>query len=141
MIFVTAGTTEFDALVREADKLGIRAVAQIGNGKYEPKNMKWFRFKPSLEQYFKKADLVITHSGAGTLLELASRGKRAVVLINPNSVNNPDIVQKLSAEGVILWCKSPKGLGKCISEAKKRKFKKYRRPKCGIAEEIRGFLK
>ncbi|MFC2175104.1 PssE/Cps14G family polysaccharide biosynthesis glycosyltransferase [archaeon] len=147
MIFVTVGTTEFDGLVKKIDELVGKGaikdevVAQIGRGKYEPKNIDWFRFEPSLDSYFRKAGVVVTHEGAGTLLELVRMGKRAVAVENPDTVTNPDILDKFSGEGYVLKCDKVGAVGEYIKKAKKKKFSKYKKPQCSIAKEIEVFLK
>ena len=50
MIFVTVGSTHFDPLIETIDNLILEKVisdnviCQIGNGKYEPRNCKFYRF-------------------------------------------------------------------------------------------------
>ena len=142
MIFVTVGTGSFDSLVRAMDKLALGdVVIQTGSGRYVPKNCKHFDYKKSLTSDFKKAKIVVTHGGAGTLLELAGMNKRVVAVTNPESVHNPDIVMKLSQEKHILWCESMQSLGTYIKRAGFEKFKKYSAPKCTIQNEIKRFLK
>lgn len=147
MIFVTVGTTKFDDLIKKIDILASKklikekVLMQIGEGKYIPKYSEWFRYKPSLDSYYKKASLVISHSGAGTLLELINKKKKTIVVINPDVVKNPDIVIKLSEEKHILWCKNIKKLNNCIKKARLFKFKKYRKPGCKIHKKIIEFLK
>lgn len=148
MIFVTAAgsTLAFDELVKTVDELvgkkriKEKVIIQIGNGEYFPKNCKWFRYDKNLGDYYKRANLIISHSGAGTLFELIGKGKKTIVVINPRAVNNPDIVIKLSKEKHILWCKEIKELERCLREVKKFKFKKYKKPKCEIHKVIEEFL-
>lgn len=85
MIFVTVGTDEhdFSRLIKKADSLkGLDIVAQIGNTKYTPKNIKHFKFlEPSaLETYYRKADVIITHGGAGSIINSLKNGKIPIVV-------------------------------------------------------------
>ena len=76
-IFVTVGTTSFDELIKTIDSEEfLRAVrragydsivAQIGRGTYVPTTIDYYRFKPSLDDDFAAADLVISHAGAGSM--------------------------------------------------------------------------
>ena len=75
MIFVTVGASRpFDRLVREIDKIASETeydfIAQIGNGTYIPRYVKYFRFKPLEEilKLMKKSDLIISHGGFGSIL-------------------------------------------------------------------------
>lgn len=146
MIFVTVGSVApFDELVMEVDRLveeGLieDVIAQIGNGRYIPKNLKWFRFKSSLLEYYRKADLIITHSGAGTIFEIVRLGKKAIALQNPNIVYNPDILIKMSKERYILFCPSIKNLREFINKAKVWTPKKYEPPPCLIHKVIIKYL-
>ena len=145
MIFVTVGTTKFEELVKKIDKiapeLGENVLIQLGNGKYKPRNCKWFRFSPNLDKYYKKADLVISHDGAGTLFELINLGKRVVALENKETIHNPDLVRKFSEEKHLIYCKDIENLKDCIYKAKRYKFKKYRQPKNEICKKLINFLK
>ncbi|NJE00293.1 beta-1,4-galactosyltransferase, partial [Thermococcus sp. LS1] len=50
---------------------------------YEPKNAKWFRFlerEEDILELYKKADVIVAHAGAGTLLTALSFGKPIVVV-------------------------------------------------------------
>lgn len=76
MIFVTVGSMfPFDRLIRAVDELvgqgGIAedVVAQIGDGRYEPKHLPFERFlaKPAYEQRVHEASSLIAHAGAGTI--------------------------------------------------------------------------
>ncbi len=140
MIFVTVGTTKFDALVRQVDsiakKIKDEIIIQIGLGEYIPKNCKWFRFAPSLRNYEEEASMVISHEGAGTLIELAKLGKKVIALTNPYTVDNPDIIKKFSEENYLIWCKVPQDLEKALLMARKIKLRRYISPKCEIHKKI-----
>jgi beta-1,4-N-acetylglucosaminyltransferase len=146
MIFVTVGSVApFDDLIKEVDRLTEKGVigdvvAQIGNGTYIPKNAKWFRFKKELIDYYHPAELVITHSGAGTLFEVLKEGKKAIAVPNPNIVHNPDIIMKLSNEGHILLCPNLNQLEERILQARSWIPKEYKEPPCRIHEIITEYL-
>lgn len=143
MIFIISGWF-FEELIKEMDEIALRLkepiIAQIGNGKYIPKNMKWFRFHASFYPYYKKSDIVISHYGAGTIFEVLRLGKKLICIENPEMIHNPDIVDKLSEDGYLMKCTETKNLENCIKRARKFKFKKYKSPKCEISEKISEFL-
>eukprot|EP01035_Chromulina_nebulosa_P022176 gene22176-28712_t len=110
-VFITVGTTEFDALIEVCDnnresfveqliRLGIRKITlQIGRGLKEPKQLEeccsmhevefhCFRFKDNLDQEMDEADLIISHCGAGSILEAVSRKKTLLVIINESLQDN-----------------------------------------------------
>lgn len=76
VIFVTVGSMfPFDRLIRAVDQLAERGmiesdvVAQIGNGGFEPRNLRFERFLPKAryEQMCEEANALIAHAGAGTI--------------------------------------------------------------------------
>ncbi len=148
MILVFTGTTyRFDPLVKAVDKIvpkiKEKIVIQIGRSKYKPKNCGYFKFKQSLIQDIKKANLIISHGGAGTTYEVLKLGKKLISIDNPNvnDSHQPDLLGKLSKEKYCLWCNDPERIYEFIIKAKKFKFRKYIPPKCNINEKINGFLK
>lgn len=148
MIFVTVGSVaKFDKLIETIDRLiengtiKEKVVAQIGNGKYIPKNIEWFRIKPSLEKYYRRADVIISHEGAGTIFELVKMGKKIITLTNPETVDNPDIVIKMSSKKHLLFCQNVNDLEKYIKSVKTFKPAKYKSPLCTIDKKIIQFLK
>jgi beta-1,4-N-acetylglucosaminyltransferase len=92
-VFVTVGTTEFDQLIsvisspeslRVLRSLGYqRLVLQIGRGKFEPESgvregiqVTVYRYKSSIKEDITSSDLIISHAGSGTCLEVLEANRR-----------------------------------------------------------------
>ena len=148
MIFVTVGTGKFELLVKEVDKLvpklKEKVVAQIGSGKYTPKNCKWFRFAPNLKRYYKQANLIISHGGPGTVFEILDIGKPLIALANRNRTDaqhQAEFLRAISKESkALIYCRNISDLYKTIQKAKSTKLEKYKRPRCQIAKIIEEFI-
>ncbi|KAI0046710.1 glycosyltransferase family 1 protein [Auriscalpium vulgare] len=120
--FVTVGSTKFDALIHAAlsapvtSALGRKGytelVVQCGNSEVEervfgaPYEMEGlrvhvWRFKPTLEGDFDEADLVISHAGSGTILDVLRKGKPLIVVPNTTLADNhqEELAKALSALG------------------------------------------
>jgi len=153
MIFVTVGThtQSFDRLLQEVDRLvGERAikekvVGQIGNSAYEPRNFRWFRFTSfeKLDKLYSGADVLVTHGGAGSILNGLDRGKPVVSVprlkkfdehVNDHQM---DLVKFLEKKNKIIAVYDVRNLRKAISAAKKRgKLRTQNR----VCDEIEKFL-
>ena len=109
-VFVTVGTTRFDALIRALDtpqtiltlsaKSFTKLVIQLGAGTYTPTvicpagrescthangfQVQWFRFAPALGEQMQAASLIISHAGSGSLFE-ALQLRKALIAV-PNSI-------------------------------------------------------
>ncbi len=146
MIFVTVGTTDFDALVEAMDRiapsLGEEVVAQIGRGRYEPVNLRWFRSAPSLEPYYRQADLIVSHGGLGTVVEVASMGKPLVALSNPDRYDRhqDDLLGYMERQGHLLWCRDLAQLEADVRRARATTFRPYVAPPTHVHEVIREYL-
>uniref|UniRef100_A0A673VEU1 UDP-N-acetylglucosamine transferase subunit ALG13 n=1 Tax=Suricata suricatta TaxID=37032 RepID=A0A673VEU1_SURSU len=122
-VFVTVGTTSFDdliACVSAHDTLQIikslgydRVILQIGRGKVVPEPFRTesfaldiYRYKDSLREDLQKADLVISHAGAGSCLETLEKGKPLVVVINEKLMNNHqlELAKQLHKDGHLFYC-------------------------------------
>ncbi|NXS95177.1 ALG13 transferase, partial [Jacana jacana] len=65
-----------------------------------------FRFKDSLAEDLRRADLVISHAGAGSCLEALEKGKPLVVVINEKLMNNHqlELAKQLHSDGHVICC-------------------------------------
>ncbi|XP_070807834.1 UDP-N-acetylglucosamine transferase subunit ALG13-like isoform X1 [Pituophis catenifer annectens] len=124
-VFVTVGTTSFDELIaavttpeatQALQDLGCcKLVVQVGRGKECPDSfstatftLEVFRFKSSLSEDVKKADLVISHAGAGSCLEVLEAGKPLLVVINDKLMDNHqlELARQLHKDGHLFYCTS-----------------------------------
>ncbi|KAG2349673.1 glycosyltransferase family 1 protein [Suillus weaverae] len=111
LVFVTVGSTRFDALVQAAISEPVlstlrnsgygRLVLQRGNSVIESEefdeestiqrhgvDIEIWRFKPSIQAECAQADLVISHAGSGTILDVLRLGKPLIVVPNPTLLDN-----------------------------------------------------
>ena len=90
MIFVTVGTHEqqFNRLIKEIDELKEEGVItsdvfiQVGFSDYQPRFCRWERFLSydEMNNLMEKADIIITHGGPATFMNVIANGKRPVVV-------------------------------------------------------------
>ncbi len=150
MIFITVGNGEFDELVREVDKLKEEGtikdevIIQIGLGKFQPQHCKWFTFELSLEKYYQKAGLIISHGGPGIVFEVLRKGKRLIAIPNRKRTDprhQVEFLQALAEEtSALIYCDSTVNLKSCLEGIDEHKFEKYHQPKCNIPDVISEFL-
>ena len=88
MIFVAVGTQfSFDRLIQYMDEwaeVNDEAVfAQIGDGKYEPKHMKWERFLDGYQynSYIKDSTAFVSHAGMGNIIS-SRQHQTPIIVIN-----------------------------------------------------------
>jgi len=112
--FFTVGSTKFDSLVEAAFSTGVLSslhrrgytdvIIQCGNSTFnyassieggitqtllkDDVRIEFWKFKPSLQAEFEKADLVISHAGSGTILDVLRLGKPLIVVPNPTLLDN-----------------------------------------------------
>jgi beta-1,4-N-acetylglucosaminyltransferase len=123
LAFVTVGSTSFDALVQRVLSEPVlhilrlkgysTVVVQYGTSdlnsisethwplvKYGVHIEVW-PFKTSLQSTYEEADLVISHAGSGTILDVLRLGKPLIVVPNPTLLDNhqEEIASSLSALG------------------------------------------
>jgi beta-1,4-N-acetylglucosaminyltransferase len=131
--FVTVGTTQFDELIRALDdaKEGAQAlvdvlrkhgfsrlVVQKGRGEYVPTILpkicaplkdfafECFDFAPSLDAHIKGAKLVVSHAGAGSILETLRARRPLLVVVNERLQENHqvELARGLAKDDHLAWC-------------------------------------
>ncbi|CAH8329400.1 unnamed protein product [Eruca vesicaria subsp. sativa] len=124
LVFVTVGTTSFDALVKAVvsqnvkDELHKRGythlLIQMGRGTYSPTkceggdgslSVDYFTFSSSIADYIRSASLVISHAGSGSIFETLKLGKPLIVVVNEDLMDNHqcELAQELE-ERKHLYC-------------------------------------
>ena len=117
---------KIDSLAKDG-KIKAKVIAQIGEGKYIPKNIEYVRFAPSLEDYYRKANIIISNCGAGTIMENVTRGRRLIVIQNPDITGGHEweIVTKMEKGEHLIWCKGLDELKSSIHSASTMEFKRF----------------
>lgn len=147
MVFCTVGTTDFDPLVRAVDALATTwdepVLFQIGRGLYEPRHGSWFRFRPTLDDIFAEASLVISHGGFGTIIEVLTLGKPLVCVPNPDRYDRhqEQILRRFAAEDYLIACFDLAELPSAVALARRKRFRPYTPPATTLHEEIAAFLR
>ncbi|KZT42080.1 glycosyltransferase family 1 protein, partial [Sistotremastrum suecicum HHB10207 ss-3] len=109
IVFVTVGSTHFDALLLSVlstpslqslhQKGYTRLVMQSGNSKIEFQALvkdaakygletEIYTFKPTLKEDYDRADMVISHAGSGTILDVLRLHKPMIVVPNTSLLHN-----------------------------------------------------
>jgi beta-1,4-N-acetylglucosaminyltransferase len=148
MILVTVGTQYFDELIDEIDRLAERGLlpqpilAQVGLSKRKPRNVKYVTFDKNLLETAKKADLIITHAGTGSLCEFIALGKPFIAVVNDTKADNHQLefLEQLSSLYDFCWICSPKDLEAALPHA--RPATPLSKQASGmLADDIRAFIK
>ncbi len=142
MIFVTVGThyQGFERLIKKMDeiagKIDDEVIMQIGYTDYEPKNAKWLRFlerEEDILELYKKADVIVAHAGAGTLLTALSFGKPVVVVPRLKKFGEHiddqqlELAEALESMGKAIAVYDIEKLEDAIKKAKSLKYKPVKR--------------
>jgi UDP-N-acetylglucosamine transferase subunit ALG13 len=87
MILVTAGHKEFNRLIKEMDSISKdideEVIMQIGyKPSYFPRNGKYYHFiqRSEIDEYFKRAELIISHCSVGVLLRAQKHSKPIIMV-------------------------------------------------------------
>lgn len=148
-ILVTVGTTAFDDLIENIDRLfgndtEVKIVAQTSSSaKYTPKNIDYFEFSDSFQSYIDSADLVITHAGAGSVYSMLEMGKRLIVVPNLTRADNHQIelAKYVQDSSFAISCFDLTDIKTCIHKAKDMNFRPYQCDKFFGHCIIRGLMK
>lgn len=156
MIFVTLGTQKFqlNRLLQRLDS-GIEEglitdeiVAQIGCSDYIPRRFQSVAFleKDAFEDYIKKADIVITHGGVGSVMTALQNQKPVIIFPRlaeyREHVDNhqSEIARAFAQKGYALLCGETDDLPRLIAAARDFTPVPYRSETGRIIQIIEDFL-
>jgi beta-1,4-N-acetylglucosaminyltransferase len=141
--FVTVGTTQFDLLIETivhdtnviqtlVDCLHIdKLILQIGNSQmptYDnlPIEIEYYKYKDSIENDIQQADLVISHAGAGTILQTLEAHKPLLVVVNEKLMNNHqiEIAHEMEQQDYLYHC-TCSTLATTLEKFANHQFKQY----------------
>ncbi len=145
MIFVMLGTqnNDFHRLLDEIEKniengnINEEVIVQAGFTKYKSDKMKIFDVtsKEIVEKLIKKANLIITHAGVGSI-EMSLKNHKKVIAVPRikkyrEHINDhqKDIEQEFNKRGWIIGVDDVSKLDKALKKAKEFVPKKYENPK------------
>lgn len=150
MIFVTVGThtQSFNRLLEEVDRLienkeiKEKVIMQVGHSTYKPKNGEWFRFTTfsNLKKIQKTARIIITHGGAGCIIDALSNKKPVIAVPRLKKFNEHvndhqlDLIKALAEYKRIYPVYDIRELGVAIKEIEK--IKQLKSTKESLCKEI-----
>lgn len=156
MIFVTVGTHErgFDRLVKAVDgligsgKIKEKVIIQTGYTEYIPKNCDSFKFTDydNIVELCKKASIVISHGGVGSIITPLELGKPVIVVPRLKRFNEHtndhqlQIVKELERQEKIIPVYDIKNLENALEEARKVGNKKYNKQRSKILDIVSNYL-
>ncbi len=157
MIFVVLGTQKFQCnrLLKEIDRLIEEKVitedvfAQKGNSDYKPMHYKYIDFltKEQFEQQMETCDLLITHSGVGTILSAVNHGKPIIVYPRLRKYKEHvddhqlDIAKAFGKKKIVLMCGENDDLSKVIEQSRNFTFETYESQQENMLQIIRDYLR
>ena len=157
MIFVAVGTQKFqlNRLLKQIDILIQNNIikesvfAQIGHSDYCPKYYKFIDFLPKdeFDAMVDECNLLITHSGVGTIISGLNRNKKIIVYprlakykehIDDHQL---EIAKAFSEMKYVILCKENDELEELIEISRTYGFEKYCSQREKVVSSIRGYLK
>lgn len=157
MIFVAVGTQriQFNRLLENIDKLIEKkkitepVFAQTGYCTYEPRLYKSEQFlsKCDFTKAINECNVLITHSGVGTIIEGMKSNKPVIVFPRRSEFKEHvddhqlQIAEAFSSKNCVLQANSIQELEKCLVECRVHKFDKYKSGNGKLVKDIDDFLK
>ncbi|XP_059612322.1 UDP-N-acetylglucosamine transferase subunit ALG13 homolog [Phlebotomus argentipes] len=154
-VLVTVGTTSFPELISAVNTREMVEILKnrlkcheitVQSGKndlefipeFKDLSTKSFHYSDAFRDCIRAADLVISHAGAGTCMEVLAAGKALVVVVNDTLMDNhqTELADQLASENCLVQC-IPASLCQTLREFDPSKLKKYEKGDPGrIVEEI-----
>ena len=156
MIFVVMGTQKFqlNRLLVQIDELIEKGIitepvfAQTGNSDYIPQNYSYEKFldKEEFEKKISECDILITHSGVGTIISGLKNKKPIIVFPRLAKYKEHvddhqlEIAQSFSELNYVLLCGEENNLGELIEKSRSHKFGTYTSGRGTVVNTVRDFL-
>ncbi len=156
MIFVVLGTQKFQlnrllCLIDEAVEQGAieeDVIAQIGHSDYHPQHYKYETMmdKDIFEKTIGDADIVITHSGVGTIMTALNAHKPVMVFPRMKKYGEHvddhqlDIANTFVKKGYVMCYEQNRSIAEQIMECRSRKFASYTSRQSNIIQLIRDYI-
>ncbi len=154
MILVTLGTQKFqmNRLVEAADKLAGQTkediYIQTGNSTYEPKHCRYSAFIDAVtyKDMICNCDVLITHSGVGSVMTGINAGKPVIVVPRLKAFHEHvddhqlEIAKAFEKKGCVLCCEEVERLAEYVERARKYAFQPYVAPERKIENMVIDFL-
>jgi UDP-N-acetylglucosamine transferase subunit ALG13 len=149
MIFVTVGTDRapFDRLLRAVEQLQTSAelVVQHGSSGVRPANARCFDFLPFDEwvEHIRRADVVVTHGGVGSIMVALMNGKKPVVVPRLKRFreavddHQESFARRFGADGHVVYVENPADLAGALGTA--NGSAKYTAP-IALAGDLRSYI-
>lgn len=127
MIFVTVGTNEarFDRLLAAVDRLGTgeELIVQHGPSAIRPAGATAVDFLPfdDMVEMMRRARIVVTHAGVGSVMTSLLAGKRPIVVPRlrryGEAVDDHQLPfgRRLDQAGLVVLCEEPEGLAQSVA--------------------------
>lgn len=156
MIFVILGTQKFqlnrllkelDALINEG-RIQEEVFAQIGNSNYCPENFKFVHFldKADFDKQIGQADLIITHSGVGSIITALHAHKPVIVFPRLAKYKEHvddhqlDIANAFEKKQFVLCCRENEHLIEVIERTKTYSFKEYQSQTQNVIAILKNYI-
>lgn len=141
VIFIVLGTQKFqfnrllkllDKLIEE-NKIKDSVFAQIGHSDYTPKHYAFTDFldKDNFEKKIQECDVLITHSGVGTIISGVNNNKPTIVVPRLKKFNEHvddhqcEIANAFAKKKLVLLYEENDKLEELINKSEKFKYEKY----------------
>ena len=134
MILVTCGTQQqqFTRLFEYVEQLNINdeVIMQLGHTQFNTRHQS-YDFSTSFEEDIKRADIIITHGGVGTIMNGLLNNKKVIVVPRLSKYNEHvddhqlEITSKLTNLGYIYSANSFEELKKLVDNIDQLTFKPY----------------
>lgn len=156
MIFVTVGTQkfQFNRMLVEIDELVEKGIikdkiyAQIGYSDYRPKNFEYIEFidKDKFESMIEESDIILTHSGVGTIISGLKKEKK--IIVYPRRAKYKEhvddhqlqIAKSFYEKNLILVRWDDISLSEVIDDARNHSFNKYISNRANVINIIEKYL-